>query len=104
MVGQGRPNTGRFFFAPWVGRLLQALAVALAVAAARPLPAAEPALALRIAWGGGSERLWHGSIAIDKGSLTLVRPLGIVADAPGSIWLDSEQRIEIRQRSARAYD
>ena len=59
---------------------------------------------LRVAWGGGAERQWHGSIAIDQGSLRMVRPLGIVADAPGSIWSDSDRLMEIRQRSARAYD
>ncbi len=59
---------------------------------------------MRVAWGGGAERQWHGSIAIDQGSLRMVRPLGIVADAPGSIWSDSDRLMEIRQRSARAYD
>jgi hypothetical protein len=104
MVGQGRPNSRRKSLAPWIVRLLAWLMVAPVSANLRALLAAEPTMTLRIAWGGGAERQWHGDISIDKGSLSLVRPLGIVADAPGSIWDDSNNRIEIRERSNRAYD
>jgi len=104
MVGQGRPNTRRKSFAPWIVRLLAWLVVAPLSANLHALLAAEPTLTLRIAWGGGAERQWHGNVTIDQGSLSLVRPLGMVADAPGSTWNEGNDRIEIRERSARAYD
>ncbi len=50
-----------------------------------------------------SERQWHGTISLDRGTLGLVRPLGTEADEPGSMWLDGN-RIEIRPRSARSTD
>ena len=104
MVGQGRPNARRRFLAPWIVRLLAWLVVAPLSANLHALLAAEPTLTLRIAWGGGVERQWHGTITIDQGSLSLVRPLGMVADSPGSIWNDGNNQIEIRERSGRAYD
>ncbi|MEX0678880.1 MAG: family 10 glycosylhydrolase [Pirellulales bacterium] len=58
---------------------------------------------LRIAWGGGAERIWHGAMGLSAGSFRELKPLGIEADEPGSIWLDGTQ-IQIRQPSARAYD
>ena len=58
---------------------------------------------LRVAWGGGGERQWHGSIELADGTLAELQPLGIEADEPGSIWLDGAA-VSIRQRSVRAYD
>jgi hypothetical protein len=152
MVGQGRPNTGRRWFAlriglaarnrPWLAgaapRALSALPlVAIALGAAAlialestllplaaqaqtgpalsgdPLPiepstvqsvAAESTMTIRVCWGGGSERQWRGTVSISSGSLSIVRPLGIIADSPGSIWSSSERQIEIRERSPRSYD
>ncbi len=66
-------------------------------------PAAESTLRLRVAWGGGAERQWHGSIELPDGTLAELQPLGIEADEPGSIWLDAGA-VSIRQRSVRAYD
>ena len=59
---------------------------------------------MRIGVGGARERQWHGDVSIDQGTISLVRPLGILADSPGSIWASSDSTIEIRQRSPRAYD
>ena len=64
---------------------------------------ADEARMVRFAWGGGSEKLWEGSIAVSQGSISQPRPLGIEADEPGSMWLE-EGRLLIRQRSPRAYD
>ncbi len=59
---------------------------------------------VRIAWGGGAERVWSGSISVTgQGTLAEPRLLGIEADEPGSMWIDSGQ-LMIRQRSPRAYD
>jgi hypothetical protein len=104
MVGQGRPNSRRNSFALWTVRLMAWLVVVPMSANLRALLADQPTMTLRVAWGGGVEHQWHGNISIDKGSLSLVRPLGIVADSPGSIWDDGNNQIEIRERSSRAYD
>ncbi len=61
-------------------------------------------LTVRIGLGGGAERQWHGDVAVTSGTLSLVRPLGILADSPASIWPSSDNQLEIRQRSPRAYD
>src|ERR1700722_12489952 len=102
MVGQGRPSTGRTRFAlrlGWPIRILIGFALAAPWMPIAQTLAAEPTMLLRVGWGGGAERQWHGSISIDKGTLALVRPLGIIADSPGSIWASSETRIDIRERS-----
>ncbi len=108
MVGQGSPDPGPARLVPagvGTGRTLFRLCLfAHWVLVAPVLFAAEPTMLLRVGWGGGAERQWHGSISIDKGSIALARSLGIVADSPGSIWPSSETQIEIRERSARAYD
>lgn len=79
------------------------LVAAHALLDVRPTSAAEVDLQLRVAWGGGAERQWVGSVALSQGSLALHRPLGIEADEPGSMWVDGNQ-LEFRQRSPRAYD
>ena len=64
---------------------------------------ADEAIMVRVAWGGGMEKLWEGSIAVSRGTISQPRPLGIEADEPGSMWLE-DGRLSIRQRSPRAYD
>jgi hypothetical protein len=64
---------------------------------------ADDTLRVRIAWGGGAERLWEGTIAVSQGTLSEPRLLGIEADEPGSMWLDGGQ-LTVRQRTPRAYD
>ncbi|HWC89559.1 MAG TPA: family 10 glycosylhydrolase, partial [Pirellulales bacterium] len=75
---------------------------------ASPSVAAETALRLRIAWGGGSERQWQGTVELPNGTLSELAALGMEADEPGSIWLDASKTptsmAMIRQRSVRAYD
>ena len=58
---------------------------------------------VRIAWGGGPERLWEGTIAVSRGALAHPHLLGIEADEPGSMWLE-DGRLVVRQRSPRSYD
>jgi uncharacterized lipoprotein YddW (UPF0748 family) len=58
---------------------------------------------VRVAWGGGREKLWEGSVAVSSGAISQPRPLGIEADEPGSMWLENG-RLLILQRSPRAYD
>ncbi len=81
---------------------------------------------LRIAWGGGPERIWQGQIGITEGTISDPTALGIEADEVGSMWLASgrsdagttgsaagagrslpqrdERFLAIRQRSPRTYD
>ena len=68
-----------------------------------PSPTQTKRMMVRVAWGGGSEKLWEGSIAVSRGTISQPRPLGIEADEPGSMWLE-DGRLLIRQRSPRAYD
>ena len=58
---------------------------------------------LRIAWGGGVDRIWHGSIRLSHGKFSELAPLGVEANEPGSIWLERDA-VVIQQRSLRAYD
>ena len=46
---------------------------------------------MRIAWGGGADRVWQGTISVSDGSLSEPQPLGIEADEPGSMWLDGDR-------------
>jgi len=71
--------------------------------------AAQETMRVRVAWGGGRERLWEGAIWLSEGALSQPKPLGIEADEPGALWLELNEpqtanRLLIRQRSARAYD
>ena len=77
--------------------------ISLALTTTSRAPAADTTLELRIAWGGGGERVWRGSIRLSQGTMGRLQPLGIEADEPGSIWLE-HGGVEIRSRSLRAYD
>lgn len=86
-----------------------ALALLAAAVALRCSALMADDLRLRIAWGGGSERTWQGTIALSDGSLAEPRPLGIEADEPGSMWLEGDpdrggRKLVVCQRSARGYD
>jgi hypothetical protein len=102
------------------------LAVGLAGALCASGVAETETYRLRLAWGGGAERVWQGRIAISDGQLAEPAPLGIEADEVGSMWLErgrpeisalrgdrsharaptmaADGYLMIRQRSPRAYD
>lgn len=107
MAGQGGPKTSQ-------GRTAAGAANAAAGWGCRcalwgclvllPRGLAAETMQIRIAWGGGTERLWQGTVSLDRGGiLTEARPLGIEADEPGSMWLKAGQ-LAIQQQSVRAYD
>ncbi len=109
MLGQGRPKTWipprappastlRLMYTFWVLNF-----VLLTGFYAPSASAAESSLRLRIAWGGGAERLWHGSVRISDGSLAEPLALGVEADEPGSIWI-ADGRVLVQQHSPRAFD
>ena len=85
---------------PWLCRA--ALAALACLAAGRAL-GAETTIRLRVAWGGGAERIWQGAIRLSEGRFSELRALGIEANEPGSIWLGPEG-ITVREPSLRAYD
>ncbi len=60
-------------------------------------------LRLRVAWGGGEEQIWRGTIRVEPGEITEHQALGIEPDEPGSMWIDNGQ-LEILQRSPHRYD
>ena len=64
----------------------------------------EPTLTLRLAWGGGTERTWRGTVAISAGQLSNPQPLGLEPDEAGSIRLADVRTVEIRTPSSRTYD
>ena len=86
-----------------LGRALASALVLWTAIATAAVPTGETTLRLRIAWGGGAERQWQGTIELEHGTLSESAPLGIEADEPGSIWLE-DRRVMVRQRSLRAYD
>lgn len=121
MVGQGCPKTSRVRAPRW----LPALAALVWAVWAGEAAAGEAGVRLRIAWGGGAERLWQGTIALTAGSIREPAPLGIEADEAGSMWLEhaagpalkprdkpargtivpgSSECLVVRQRTPRAYD
>lgn len=106
MIGHGRPYASRATNARRASRrfwLCRAALVALVLVAASSALAADTTMRLRIAWGGGAERIWHGAIRLSEGTFSELQALGIEANEPGSIWLSSEG-IAIREPSLRAYD
>jgi hypothetical protein len=106
MIGQGRPSQSRARVARLARAMLWLSCGALAVGVLlwpSQAWAEEARLQVRIAWGGGAERIWHGSIRLTGGRFSDLQALGIEADESGSIWLDGGG-IEVRTRSVRAYD
>jgi hypothetical protein len=111
MVGHGGPKTSQGCRLPtaWAAVAARVYAGALGLLLAL---AAEALMAddmrVRIAWGGGSDRVWQGTISISDGSLAEAQPLGVEADEPGSMWLAGDaagsQKLVIHQRSPRGYD
>ena len=106
MVGQGRPRTSRAAHAcaripaSPIWRCALALAFVLGLASTA---VANESIRVRIAWGGGTEQLWHGAISVSSGTLEQLEPLGIEADEPAGMWIEHNQLV-VRQRSRRTYD
>ncbi|HEX4130831.1 MAG TPA: family 10 glycosylhydrolase, partial [Pirellulales bacterium] len=61
------------------------------------------ALRVRVEWGGSTERRWQGEVAVPGGALSELRPMGLEADEPGSMWVDGD-RLFIASPSPRIYD
>lgn len=63
----------------------------------------EISLRLRIAWGGGTPRSWHGTISLPGGTLAEFAPLGMEADVPGSMRL-IDGAVHVARLGTRAFD
>lgn len=117
MIGQGSPEfvcvcckgRGNAVAAKpllWLLTLCAMLACVQAVAAPpKPLD-----LRLRVAWGGGTARVWQGQLSASASVLTKLTYLGVDADQAATIYLDkagssssSSQVIRIAQRSPVQY-
>lgn len=129
MIGQGSPKTSlgepawlRIGVARWTVRVALMVCLASWLSAAA---VAEETMRVRVAWGGGAERMWRTVVGVSKGTVSEPLALGIEADEPGSMWLDatpleaqspgdernkawslplSGSHLVARQRSPRAYD
>lgn len=109
MVGQGSPRTsctvvvhsgrGR------LGRVSRCAPILLGLVGLVLATTAQAgdSIRVRVAWGGPTARLWHGSITLVEATPSELTPLGIEADEPGSMWLDGRE-IVVRERSPRLYD
>lgn len=58
---------------------------------------------VRLEWGQGTAAIWRGHLAIDRGAITAIEPLGVDADTTGSMWIENGQ-VLIQPRRARTYD
>lgn len=114
MIGHGGPKTLRGG-SPCAARRAGTVAVALALvlcgqrlrAADEPAGAARPTGAvadvrLRIAWGGGAARRWHGRIRTSEGRLERLERLGIEPDEVACLWLDRGE-VVVSYREPRSY-
>lgn len=124
MIGQGSPTTSprqpSSFALGTIGRRYRpALAIVLAFSL-HVVSAGEETVRIRVDWGGHTDELWQGVIAVSEGTLSEPSTLGIEADEPGSMWLDrgpvlpfaadappagpEMDHLVIQQRSPRTYD
>lgn len=100
MSGQGCPRR-RWLF----GRFLAAALAVCALTRALSVDAADQVdVRVRIAWGGGEARPWQGTIRLSEGTLSDVVPLGLEADAPGSMLLEDNGSLRVYPRTPRTYD
>src|SRR5262249_32645082 len=100
MFGQGRPHCYWLFGRIWA----IALAVCTVGGLAERLSAEQFDLRVRIAWGGGEARPWQGTIRLSEGTLSHATPLGLEADAPGSMLLEDNGSLRVYPRTPRTYD
>jgi hypothetical protein len=62
-----------------------------------------PQVRVRIEWGGGEAKVWHGLLEIDRGRFSRPVSLGVETDEPRTIRVDGGA-VWIERRSDRVYD
>ncbi len=84
--------------------LASGLCLALcALALAARVEAAELDVHIRLTWGEGTPRMWHGSIRTSTGRISEAERLGFAADAPGSMAMQNGA-LQFWQRSPTEFD
>jgi hypothetical protein len=66
--------------------------------------AADLDVRMRIVWGHGESRSWQGTIRVSSGTLSEPIPLGLDADAPGSMFPIDSATLQVFPRMPRNYD
>lgn len=84
--------------------LAAALMLSLLVCGDSTASGQENPLRLRLAWGGGDARSWRGTFRLSEGEILSATPLGLEADAPGSLTRPAVQEVALLPRSPRTYD
>lgn len=114
MIGQGSPTARTLHGVRGIRKIITTLSALFALALLCAAPdggaaahAQEQATAqtflLRFEWGGPRRVQWSGSISVDRGRFHDPAPLGMEADAPGSVTVENGQLV-VAPRSGRRYD
>ncbi len=109
MIGQGSPSDcaydrANFGSRQWRLRAwLTAISLVLSLLLTSEVRGEEVDLRLRLAWGGASQA-WQGTIEVSQGTILAVDPLGLEADAPGSMQISSPTLVRVLPRIPRGYD
>lgn len=107
MLGHGGPKTSRARHTPIARTAVAATFFVCALVASTTAIRADD-LRVRIAWGGGAERVWQGEISISDGAMSEPISLGVEADQSGAMWLDADspnhRKLKIQHCSPRSYD
>src|SRR5436309_1506435 len=100
MFGQGCPYICRWRSGQRRSRAVRAVLAAIALfVCAQAAESADVDLRVRVAWGGGEARPWHGMIRVSEGTLGDVTPLAFEADAPGSMLTVDPATIRVYPRT-----
>ena len=110
MFGQGSPHLNSVSALCWMShrmcnfkqplRWLMVLCALSTVSLAR---AQTTDLQLRVAWGGGTARMWQGTLKVQDGSFADLQYLGLDADESATIYIDRDA-VLVRQLAERDYD
>lgn len=65
--------------------------------------AAEQDVRIRLTWGEGTPRMWHGAIRVSTGRISEAERLGFAADAPGAMAMQDDA-LQFWQRGPTGFD
>lgn len=72
-------------------------------ALAWPAWASEQDVRIRVTWGEGTPRMWHGSIQVTEGRISEAERLGFASDSPGAMAMQNGA-LQFWQRGATGFD
>jgi hypothetical protein len=70
---------------------------------ARLAEAADQDVRIRLTWGEGTPRMWHGSIRVSAGLISEAERIGFAADSPGAMAMP-DGTLQFWQRSPTGFD